>query len=219
MYTVNLIAKGIPENERAKLPTEPIQNICCVTGETTFCIPRKELLKSSFTNLDILIAPQSNFVGINAFYSLKYNPERQRSWYVDERELQILYRPDVREKVIAGTYGRSWSGYATTSNKKHGSLFTKVNSGCQVIWRFEMKNVDCSDHQQLMSIWTRLNLELRVGIVRPVLESLRCSSFLIGEIGIKRWLTFKEWAGPLYQGNLYQFLCYLLPSQQELKDE
>ena len=219
MHTVSLIAPGIPENDKAILPVEPTLNVCCVTGETTFCIPRRELLKSSFTNHDVLAAPQSDFVGIDAFYSLKYKPERQRSWYVDEKELQILYRQDVRRKLINGIYGETWSGYATTSNKKHGALFTKVNTGSQAIWRFEMKNIDCSDHQRLMSIWNRLNSELRSGIVRPVLESLRCSPFLIAKIGIKRWLSFKEWAMPLYQGNLYQFLCYLLPSQKELKCE
>lgn len=220
MHTVNLIAKAIPVNEQQILPPlKPEMHTCCLTGQQEFCIPRKNLFGASFTNIDLLAAPTSQYVGIDAFVALKYRAERMSSWYCDGKIFMKLRRQEVREKVIRGVYSNVWAGYVTTSYKKHGALFAKLNSGNKVIWRFEMLDVDCSNHEKLMFIWNRLNLELRSGIVRPVLESLISSPFLIYKIGLKRWLDFYEWALPLYQGSLYKFMCYLLPSQEELKNE
>lgn len=219
MHSVDLIAEGIPKNEMTSLPCKPIEAVCCLSGQKTLCVPLKKTVSSDFTNFDTLAAPTSKFIGINSYYALKYKWERMSSWYVDESGFQRLDRQGVRNKVIAGNYGRRWSGYATTSYKKHGSLFTKVNSGDRAVWRFEMKDVDCSDRYKLFHIWIRLNAELRTGYPRPVLENLDCSTFLIKKLGISQWLNFEKWAKPLFQGSLYQFLCYLLPSQAELKNE
>lgn len=220
MHTVNLIASAIAQDpEKAVYTGETIQGICAVTGVYDSCIPRKELLGKSFTNGDLLAAPESNLISLDALHTLTYKWERASSWYCDGERFIRLDRKGVRSMVLTAQYSKHWSGYATTSYKKHGSLFTKVNTSGRIIWRFEMRNADCTDHKRLFDIWTRLNTELRGGIGRSILESLDCPPFLIKKFGIQRWMEFEQWARPLYQGALYQFLCYLLPSQEELKLE
>lgn len=58
-----------------------------------------------------------------------------------------------------------------------------------------------------------------MGFGRSILETLECPVFVLSKIGIDKWFKLESWAKPIYQSNLYQFLCYLLPSQQELKNE
>lgn len=215
MHSVDLIANCL----ESELPGKTEKGICCVTGVNTDCLPRKELFGKSFTNLDLLAAPRSSLAGVNAYKALKYRPERTSSWYCNGREFRKLKRGEVRNLVIDARYDPCWIGYATTSYKKHGSLFTKINSSGKAVWRFEMKNADCSDHALLLSLWKRLNIELRAGIGRSIMESLNCPPFLLKKIGIQRWIAFEKWARPLFQGSLYKFLCYLLPSQEELRNE
>ena len=214
MHTVNLIASAIiKEPEKAVYTGDTRQGICAVTGKHDVCVPRKELLGKSFTNGDLLAAPESGLVSLDAYHALTYKWERASSWYCDGERFVRLDRKAVREMVLTARYGKQWSGYATTSYKKHGSLFTKVNTSGRVIWRFEMRDADCTEHGQLMIIWDRLNAELRGGIGRSILESLDCPPFLVKKFGMKRWMDFERWARPLCQGALYRFLCYLLPSR------
>ena len=219
MHTVNLIASAIFHDPEKNIYLERLtKGVCAVTGKYGVCVPRKELLGKSFTNGDLLAAPESNLVSLEAYTALTYKWERASSWYVDEEKFMRLDRKGVRAMVITAQYGRQWSGYATTSYKKHGSLFAKVNTS-HIIWRFEMRDVDCTDHFRLLQVWNRLNTELREGMGRSVMESLDCPPFLIKKFGVERWIAFERWARPLYQGALYKFLCYLLPSQEELKIE
>jgi len=67
--------------------------------------------------------------------------------------------------------------------------------------------------------WDVLNVALRAGIGRTVLESLDCPPFVMAKVGLPVWLEFEAWARPKYLSALYAFLCYLLPSQEELKHE
>lgn len=220
MHTVNLIASAIcKEPEKTVYIGDTRLGVCAVTGKQDICVQRKELLGKSFTNGDLLAAPESGLVSLDAYHALTYKWERASSWYCDGEKFVRLDRRSVREMVLAAQYGKQWSGYATTSYKKHGSLFAKVNTAGRAIWRLEMRDADCTDHNRLMAIWDRLNDELRGGIGRSVLESLDCPPFLVKKFGIKRWMDFEQWARPLYQGALYKFLCYLLPSQEELKNE
>jgi hypothetical protein len=216
MHAVDLIAAALGP---PALPCVPGPGLCCVTGEETACIPRAHLLGKSFTNLDLLAAPGSEQVGVAAYVALTHKWERMSSWYCDGVAFRNLTRQDVRGIVVAGDYELPWVGYATTSYKKHGALRTPVNSGAKRIWLFEMSLVDCSDHARLLEIWERLNRELRAGVGRSVLESLEPNAYALKEIGYRRWRELEAWARPLAQGSLYQFLCYLLPSQEELKVE
>jgi len=216
MHPVNLITASI--TEKTLIPCEPKEELCCVTGQRGPCIPRKLGVLSSFTSQDVFAAPQSAWISVDAWQALKHRPERASSWYCDGREFRTLNRRAVRDMVLAGQYGDTWAAYATTSYKKHGSLWAIVNRSPRAVWRFEMLNVDCSDRVRLMEIWTRLNEELRAGFGRSLLETLDCPAFLLNKLGAARWLALEQWARPLIQSPLYRFLCYLLPSQEELKE-
>lgn len=218
MHTVDLIA-AVLGTAAEPLPGEPVEGVCCVTGDVTPCLPRKHLLGKSFTNGDLLRAPQSPLVGVAAYRALSHPPERKSSWLCDGVTFRRLTRVEVRDLVIGGSYPDIWSGYATTSYKKHGALRTPVNSGGKRVWLFEMALVDCSDPARLLSIWERLNRELRSGLSRTVMETCEPNNYVLKEVGFARWRDFERWARPICRGPLYQFLCYLLPSLEELKDE
>ena len=220
IHPVNLLSAATHDHEdRPILPCEPIEDRCAITGQQTHCIPRKYLLGKSFTNGDVLACPESNMVSIDAYYALKFKWERMSSWFCDGITFERLTRQDVRTKVFQEIMPEQWTAYATTSYKKHGALKAKVNTGKNRIWLFEMRLVDCSDRKQVLAWWDSLNIALHSGIGRRVLESLDCSPFVIQRVGLKTWIAFERWARPKYLSSLYAFLCYLLPSQEELKHE
>lgn len=215
MHTCDLIARHI---DPIDLPQEPVEGVCCLTGENASCINRKHLLGKSFTNGDLLRRPESDLVSVAAYQALKHKWERMGSWYVDESGFNKLTRKGVRDMVFSESLGTTWAGYATTSYKKHGSLIAPVNTGKSRTWLFEMVLVDCAD-PRMPGIWQRLNHDLRHGIGRQSMETLEPNSYTLKEIGYHQWHDFERWARPYYQGSLYQFMCYLLPSQDELKHE
>jgi len=218
VHSVDLIAKAIAAEAEA-LPYAATEGVCCVTGQMTSCLPRRHLLGKSFTNLDLLAAPGSDMASVAAYRALTYKWERMSSWYCDGVTFRKLTRQEVRTLVLGAQYGACWAGYATTSYKKHGALRAPVNSGSKRVWLFETLLVDCSDHARLLAVWGRLNDELRAGLPRATLETLEVGGYNLMQVGCARWLAFDWWARPLYQGPLYRFLCYLLPSMSELKQE
>jgi hypothetical protein len=219
MHAISLISASLSESERAELPCEPVAGVCAVTGLAGPCVPRKHLLGKSFTNLDVLAAPSSGMVGVETYQALGYKWERMSSWICDGLTFRRLTRVEVRPLVLEGVAAERWAGYITTSYKKHGALWAKVNGPGRAVWRFEMRDVDCSDRARMAEVWSRLNEELRGGIGRSVLESLDCPPFLIGKVGVARWLAFEAWARPIWRSGLYQLMCYLLPSNEELAGE
>ena len=233
MTAYNLISQALRHEEKRLpvLPYEPVDAVCCVSGEQTQCLKRKDVLGKTFTNGDILMAPESNYAGVDVFYAWYYGyyaeegkkrekrPERMSSWFCDGNTFQELDRQGVREKVLMEEMPDVWAGYATTSYKKHGSLLAPMNSGIKRVWLFEERLVDCSDYDKMMDWWSVLNKALRGGFGRTVLESLECPPYLITKIGINPWITFERWARDKWQSSLYAFLCYLLPSHEELKHE
>jgi hypothetical protein len=220
MHPVNLIAKAIPKE---KLPQEPIEGVCCVTGQTCLTLPRTLAIGKAFTNLDLLLAPESPRIGVEAYAALKYKWERMSCWLCDGAEFKRFDiksdRPLLRSMVLNGVDRSLWSGYITTSYHKHGALRAVVNIQRFGTWLFETDRVDCSDRGKVNNWYRCLNEALRGGIGRSIIESLDCPPFVLGKIGVSRWLSFEQWAKPKYQSPLYQFLCYLLPSQEELKRE
>ena len=220
MHTVNLIASALRGKEGCpEITGNPQVGICCVTGDDCQTLPRKELLGKSFTNSDLLAAPESNRVGIDGYIALSYKWERMSCWFCDGKKFQRLKRTEFRPLVLNGVELEMWSAYITTSYKKHGALWTKVNKGQTGIWRFENQNVDCRDLGKVNEWYSRLNEALHAGIGRSILETLDCSAFVAGKIDIKNWIEFERWARPKYQSPLYQLLCYFLPSKEERKDE
>jgi hypothetical protein len=220
MHPVQLIAQAIYSLEDCPaLPVAIATGICAVTGDEGATIPRKELLGKSFTDGALLKAPQSDRVSVEAYTALAYKWERMSSWICDGHTFQRLDRQGVRAAVFGPAPSDPWTAYATTSYKKHGAMRARVNGPGQRVWLFESRLVDCSDSGQMQEVWQRLNAVLRQGFGRSVIESLNCPPWLIKKNGIKEWLAFDEWARPRYKSALYAFMCYLLPSQEELKSE
>jgi hypothetical protein len=143
--------------------------------------------------------------------------ERKSSWVCDGETFLKLDRKGVRSQVFAFR-GGVWSGYATTSYKKHGALLAPVNSGGTNRWLFEMRVVDCTDRAQVEDTWNRLRAAQDAGIARPLIECLDIDPSYMAKIGWRVWRDFHAWAVPRRNAPLYQFLTYLLPSQEELKE-
>ncbi len=221
MHAVDLIAKHVPADELLPLPSAPRYELCCVVGEHRDCIERRHVIKKSFTAGATLKAPASQWASVQAYHALAYRPERQSSWMVSrDGGFRKLTRVEVRQAALYDPLPDSpWAGYATTSYKKHGSLITPVNTGDRRAWVFEERLADLTDPVRVTDWWDRLNAALRAGIGRSVLETLMCPPFVIKICRPDTWLEFRDWARDKYQSSVYQFLCYLLPSQEELRSE
>lgn len=218
MHAVELIARALPESEAPSPPAKG-EGVCCVTGVSGPVVARKDLFGASFTDGALLAAPHSDNVGLAAYRALKHRWERMSSWFCDGQEFKRLDRIGVRDAVLDSLPKRPWCGYATTSYKKHGALRTPVNSGLKAVWLFETRLVDCSNRTKMFDWWQVLNAALREGIGRSIMETLDCPGLVMRKIGARYWMDFERWARPRYKDPLYAFLCYLLPSQEELKAE
>ena len=223
MHPVNLIARALALNcsdpEKPQMPGNAKPGICCVTGQEGPVIPRKILFGKSFTDGAVLAAPSSEWVSTDAAMALGYKWERMSSWLCDGVHFQRLDRQGVRAAVLGEPPERPWAGYATTSYKKHGALRARVNGPGRNIWLFENRLVDCSNRKAMEEVWGRLNHAIRQGFGRSILESLDCPGPIMAKQGAAYWLDFLAWAQPMYRSGIYQFMCYLLPSQVELKAE
>lgn len=228
-HPVDLISQSLPP-EALVYPclSEPVLGVCCVTGETGPTLPRRALLGESFTGIDLLRAPQSDRIGLPAWRAFTwherrpgktrgFHPERSSAWWTDGREIRLLDRVGVRERVFAPLPERPWAAYATLSYKKHGSLFARVNAGVSRLWAWDDQRIDLTDTDRMMMIWERLNLALRQGIGRQAIETLELPAAALRVVGLRNWLAFQTWAQPLYLGPMYRFLAYLLPSLEERK--
>jgi len=224
MNAIELLARSLPHREPPELPVDAT---CCVLGTEEPCIGREHAIKPSFTNLDLLAAPDSDRVSVRAWRVLTHGvpaaegkkrdtfPLMQSSWLCDGESVALLNRQAVRERVLNGVPYSQWSGYVTTSYKKHGSLRAPVNRNGAQRWLFELDVVDCSDREKVAEWWRRLRETREAGIPRPVIESIDCSVHLMGK-HLARWRDFETWARDKYLSPLYRFLTYLLPSSEEL---
>ena len=232
MKAVNLLYEALIHEEKRlpPLPCETVTALCAVTGQRTICLPRKHVIGKAFTDSSAFASPGSQFISVDVFYAWNYGyktdpkkkmekkPERMSSWFCDGETWEELNRQGVRTKVFQPNMPPSWAAYATTSYKKHGSIHAKVNSSTSRFWLFETRQVDCSDMSLVNEWWTVLNKALRDGIGRSILETVDCPPYLISKVGFTVWRDFEEWASDKKLSALYAFLCYLLPSQEELKD-
>lgn len=219
MHALSLIAEAIPEGEREPLPSAPVEGICCITGEPAPCVPRKDLLGKSFTDQHLLRAPESPLVSVAAWTAIKYRPERASSWLCDGTTFRKLARQDVRALVLDGVDAPRWAGYVTTRYKKHGGLRAPVNSRGRQVWLFEMLLVDCSDRARVAGWWGVMTQAQRDGISRRSMEERGMPPGIQAKIGIDVWERFRVWARDKWESPLFSLLCYLLPSQEEMKAE
>lgn len=224
MTAIDLLASALPPHD---LPASPLIGRCCVLGTDEPTIARTHAIKPSFTNLDLLSAPDSERVSVRAWRVLTHAiaaaegkkrdtfPLMQSSWICGPEGLRLLDRLAVRALVLDGVIGAPWCGYVTTSYKKHGALRAPVNHGVSQRWLFELDIIDCTDRARVQDWWTRLRETREAGIPRPVIETLDISVGLMGK-HLTRWQTFERWAQPIVRSPLYRFLTYLLPSGLEL---
>lgn len=226
MSAIAIIERALARREPPEAATE---GLCCVLGTTEPCIDRRHAIKPSFTNLDLLRAPDSDRVSVRAWRVLTHSvpaaegkkrdtyPLMQFSWICQGGQLTLLDRVQVRSLVVEpAMIQEPWAGYVTTSYKKHGSLRAPVNRNGAQRWLFELDIVDCTDRAKLWDWWMRLRETREAGIPRPVIETLDCSVHLMAK-HLARWREFEAWARPRVNAPLYRFLTYLLPSADEIK--
>ena len=218
MHPVNLIARSLPTSDRIPLDVEPVRQRCCLTGQMTDCVPRKAAIGAAFTTQHLFAAPQSDWIGVDAFQALKYRPERTACWWCDGREFRVVKRAEIREIVLNGSPASPWAMWVTTSYKKHGSLLARVNHGGYGMIAFDELLVDNRKDWITLEWWGIMTTAQRAGIGRTMQESVACPPGLMGKIGLKIWMEFERWARPRAGAPLYKLLCYLLPSQEELKN-
>ena len=198
------------------LPRAPQPGVCAVTGLQCDTVRRADLFGKSFTDGALLAAPQSERVGVAAYLALSYKWERMSSWITDGQRFTRLNRIGVRAAVLTEPPSLPWAAYATTSYKKHGALRARINAHGRAQWLFESRLVDCSDRAKLAEHWRRLHEARVAGVPRAALETLECSGAPLRALGVSAWMAFERWARPRYRGALYAFVCYLLPSEEEL---
>lgn len=226
MSAIELLYAALPPRDP---PETPADGVCCVLGTREPTIARKHAIKPSFTNLDVLRAPDSDRVSVRAWRVLTHSepakegkkrdtfPLMQSSWVVQGGGITLLDRLGVRELVLHGGAGNSpWAGYVTTSYKKHGCLRAPVNRNGSQRWLFELDMVDCSDQSKVHAWWDILRHARVSGIPRPVIETLDCSLHLMTKHPVL-WPPFERWARDKVNSPLYRFLTYLLPSEEEIK--
>lgn len=221
MHAVDLIHAGVspadPDYPGEITALERAPGQCCLTGAECLTVSRAAVLGPSFVDGALLAAPGSARIGLAAAVALRYKWERMSSWIVDPSGFRRLDRQGVRAAVLGDPPSGPWSAYATTSYKKHGALRAPVNGPGRAVWLFEQRLVDCSDRRRLAAWWARLRAARVAGVPRPVLEDLAPSPKVISTYGLDRWLEFEAWARPRVRSAQYAFLCYLLPSEEELR--
>jgi len=229
MNSIDVIYSALPLVDP---PEEPTEGVCCVTGEKTMTVSRALGIKPTFTNLDILKAPSSDRIGIKAFAVITYSfqtegkkvdlaPLRQSHWLARVGCIEYLKKKSEIRPYALGekTPEGEWCMYVTTSYKKYGALFAPVNAknrDRRIL--FEQQVIDLSPNY-ISDWWIRLRKAQDIGIPRPVIETGDGNPAVIKKVGIKEWEEFYMFSHDKIKNRLYQFLVYLLPSQEELKGE
>jgi len=227
MHATDLIAERLPPLEI--LPFDTVRGTCCVTGRKTLCVPRDSVLSDNFTDWMLLDSPASPHIGINVYRAWMhgtrkpgskrmFHPERHSCWIVSEDGFHSANRQEVRDSVLNGCISPPWSGWVTTSYKKHGSLRTPVNMEPFGRWGFDGLTPDCTDIQKVRAWWDVLRSFQDAGIGRTSMETGDMPPGIIKHIGLGIWMDFLKWSRDKQNTVLYKFLLYLLPSREELKE-
>lgn len=224
MHAVTLLATSLPSSDPdlPKVPGPTVRGICAITGEEADCIAREDVLPATtFNDVAALAAPESPLCSVAAYVAMKYKWERMSSWITDGETFRRLDRQGVRAYVVGeiALPTSPWAGHATTSYKKHGSLYDPVNGTGHNVWRWDDLTVDCSDCFRVSEWWGTLSGFMRLGFGRQILETGQVPPYLARKYGLSASIELETWAADKLRSPLYQFLCYLLPSQEELKRE
>ena len=235
MHATDLIAACLTDDQKEPLPEAAQTGVCCVSGATTETIARKHLFGSNFCDMNILACPDSNRVGVNVWYALQFGaygvdaesgeakkrkkkPEMQACWWTDGVTFREIGKAQIRELVLRGTTSKYWAGWVTTSYKKHGALRSPVNNTPFGIWGFDDLLVRANNQAVVLDMWRKLRDAQNNGISRTGIETLEIPIPVMLNVGMAFCNDFLTWARSRYQSPLYQFLTYLLPSQDEIKN-
>lgn len=230
MHATDLLSTACPDEWKEPLPEKAVDGTCCLTGQQGLTINRRKVFGSSFTELEIFKVPDSDRVGVNVWHAFragyfaeagkkrKKKPEAMACWWTDGEQWVELNKVKIRELVFNGCGPLLWAGWVTTSYKKHGSTRAPVNKKPHGVWAFDEMLVDCRDISKVISWHNMLRMAQDAGINRTVIETLEIPVFVYNKIDGKLWIEFKLWAMDKRESALYKFLCYLLPSQAELKE-
>lgn len=230
MHTTDLLSTACPEGWKEPLPEKTVDGICCLTGQQGPTINRRKVFGPSFTEFEILKVPDSDRVGVNVWHAFragyfaeagkkrKKKPEAMACWWTDGVQWVELDKVKIRELVFGGSGPQPWAGWVTTSYKKHGSTRAPVNKIPHGVWAFDEVLVDCRDIDEVVTWHGELRRAQDAGLNRTVFETLEIPVSVYNKIDAQVWIKFKIWAKHRQETALYRFLCYLLPSQAELKE-
>lgn len=200
-----------------------------MTGLRGLCVPRKHGLPSSYTDQAAMAAPHSQWIGVDVYWAFHFTrinpksgkpacPERTSCWWTDGREFRIMARADIRAIILDGSPSTPWAMWVTTSYKKHGSIRSPVNAPPRGAIGFDELRVDAMDDKKVMEWWEIMTTAQMDGIGRRMQEEVSCPPGLLKKVGLGPWMKFKKWAYIRRNDPLYRLLCYLLPSQEDLKN-
>jgi hypothetical protein len=235
MHATDLITACLTDDQKEPLPEAAQPGVCCVTGAVADTIARKHLFGSNFMDLNLLACPESSRVGINVWYAFQFGAigvnaetgetnkrkkkyEMQACWWTDGIAFREMDKAQIRKFVLYGTTSKYWAGWVTTSYKKHGALRAPVNNTPFGSWGFNDLLVRANDTVNVHGTWGKLREAQGNGIGRIGLETVDIPVSIMVKVGINYCTKFISWALSRYQSPLYQFLVYLLPSQEELRE-
>lgn len=208
--SIELLSDSLPN---PVLPELPKFGTCCVSGKTCLTVSRRYAIKPSFTRSDLFVAPTSDRVGLDAWKVLNEGSVRKSSWWCDGNSFVRLDKTMAFQFVLNPPDVIEWTGYVTTSYKKHGALQSVVNLGDSNTWLFETTLVDCSNSELVNETVCRLAGIYYSGARKRELESLNVSLATMKTVGLVPWLEFERWAVSRVESQLYKFILHLLPSK------
>lgn len=223
MHPTDLIAMHVEMDT-----PETKHEICALTGVQCECVPLKSIISSSFTDGRLFAYPSSNWLGVNVYKAWKFEirhpdkkrgfaPERNSCWVVNKTGWQYkLVKREIRDIALNG-YDPPWSCWVTTGYKKHGSLRAVVNNSRFGAIALNESLADCSDVGKTKILYDTMHDMQISGFGRKILETLDCPPGYLKKYGFEKWNKYREWAKPFYQSALYQFVCYILPTKEEME--
>ena len=210
----------------SEIPEKPARGVCCVTGLECDTISRKCGIKPTFTRQDIFRAPDSDRIGVDAFLTLGYEPERKACWIATEKEIRLVrenIKATFREIILNEQYPEGWWAiFITTTWKKHGAI---VAPACQGKRRpfvaLDDEAIDVSRADILRDYFSRLRAAKKKGFSMQMLADVAfdAASMKFGSFTLDKWFEFRDWANGIKRSPLYRLALYLLPSAEELKAE
>ena len=216
IHAADLISTALSHSGQAvEAPDKTTEGVCCVTGNERRCIDRKKLIGPSFTTQGLFKAPDSPLVSVAVWHAFKHRPQRAGHWVCNGDVFMPLPRDQAREAVLRGpSLPPPWSGYITSSFKKHGCLVSPVNHGKARWWAFETGVVNCSDEEAVNRLYGEMCAFLVAGVARQDLANARLENTTRASARVVS--QFEQWSSERRGSALHRLIAYLLPGRDAL---